>query len=222
LAALRQRLADLEPLAQLGQRMLAQPPAPAPSAPQGRDLRVDQAIRALYSGPDGQKQFDAFPMEVRIEAGRLIREAENEHVLRMTDPEAWAERVIAPVVQRMVAPVAAKFAKREFLLQNPDLSTPADMEAVAGEYGKGVPLHAAAELVRLRKLASRPEAGPSGGDPDTRARQADAEALKNARRGRAAPARTTVRDTKPLKLSGWKAEDILGSLEEAGGLDLEE
>ena len=227
LLELRQRLADLEPLAQLGQRVLAQQ-APAPAAPQGssRDPRVDHAIRMLYDSSltDEARRdaFKAFPIEVRQEALRRDREAQEEHVLRMTDPDAWAERVIAPVVQRMVAPVAAKFAKREFLVQNPDLASPADMEEVAQILGDRVPLHYAAELARLRKAERTRASGAPPADPDTRARQADAEALKNARRGRAAPARTTARDTKPPAYRGWKAEDVLFSLEEAGQLDSEE
>lgn len=208
-AALKQRLAEIEPLAQLGQRFLSQPQAPAyqPPQPQGVDPRVDQALRVAHD----PEQFKAFPPEVRIEAGRLIREAEEDHILRLTNPRAWAEKWVSPVARNMLAPVAAKFAKREFLLQNPDLATPEDEQAVADEIGRGTPVHAAAELVRLRKQL----AGTGRQEQTKRAQQADAEALKNARRGRATPPRTTTRGPAP-KTTGWRAEDALGDLELSG------
>lgn len=218
LTLLRQRVSDLEPLAQIAQRMLAdrdQQPAPqAPSRDPRGEAMVRQAIRTLAEKGAG-KEFDAFAPDVRFEAGRRVREMEEENILRLTDPDAWAEKVVAPVVRKFVAPVAAKFAQREFLLQNPDLGTPEDIQAITDLYRAQVPIQAAAEIVRLRKAVA-PGAKQAA---DERARRADAEALKQARRGRAAPPRTTTRAA-PKSL-GWKAEDVLAGLEESGHVDEE-
>ncbi len=212
LAALRQQLAELEPLARLGQHMLSQQPAPAPQqAPsQGVDPRVEQALRVAHD----TAQFKAFPPEVQFEAGRILREAEEDHILRLTNPRAWAAKWVEPVAIDVVRPVAAKFAKREFMHGNPDLASPEDEQAVADaiDLARRSPAHVAAELVRLRKQAAT--GGPRA-EIGKRATAADAEALKNARRGRAAPPRTTTRAPSPNS-NGWRAEDALHDFEGSG------
>ena len=214
LAALRQQLAELEPFARLGQHMLSQQPAPAPQQAPSHgsepDPRVVQALRVAHD----TAQFKAFPPEVQFEAGRILREAEEDHILRLTNPRAWAAKWVEPVAIDVVRPVAAKFAKREFLHGNPDLASPEDEQAVADaiDLARRSPAHVAAEIVRLRKQVA---SGGTKAEIGKRATAADAEALKNARRGRAAPPRTTTRAPSP-KSNGWRAEDALHDFEGSG------
>ena len=213
----RAELEQLRPFADLGQRVARGQVQQNQQRVNGDQARseelVREGMRILFSSSAGDENarsqaFQALPPDVRSEVTRRAKDVEESDLLRVTDPEKWAEKHIAPVVRRLVAPIYEQVALREFERTYPDLQDPASRDALAPLLQRGVDLETAAKVVR----SLRPKAPATPADADTET----ARAVRDARRGRAARKPAGAPTTKPPKVSGVYLEDVMRELEARG------
>lgn len=211
-AALRAELDALRPLADLGRRFAeSQRQAAAPKSPEPDErieTLIDQALTVLATEPDDAKRdsgFKAFPMEVQIEAAKRARAAEEDNLLRVKNPQKWAEKWVGPIVEKMLSPIAQKFAVREFEDKYSDIANnPEAASELANLLRNRVPLDIAAEVVRLRR--NGPAAKTDDGEAET------ARAVREARRSRAVRKPERASAKKKPDIQGFYLEDVIKSL----------
>lgn len=222
IAALRAELEQLRPYADLGRRVAEgqvrqqQQQEREPAGPDPRTERlVHDALRILRTEADDErreKAFRALPAEVQHEAARRAQAADEDEIQRIADPDGWVERRIAPVLKRLLAPLAQRMAMSEFEKGYPDLVDEESQAALKPLLAGNVPLPIAAKVVRAMRSAQPAAPGKVKETPENETARVVREARR--RTSTRQPERAPV--TKAPKLQGVYFEDVARELEALG------
>lgn len=213
----RAELEKLRPYADLGQRLAQSQVEQANQQRSSRDSETDglvrEGLRILYSETDDAKReraFMALPLPVQREVSRRAKDAEEDNLLRMVDPDKWFEKNVEPYVRKAMKPFVEELSYRSFEQKYPDLQDDSSQQALIPLLQRGVDLPTAAKVVRALKVAQNP-AAPDNAEAET------TRAVRDARRGRATrkPERASPASSTP-EVKGVYLDEIMRELEARG------